>query len=186
MSYKQLVNTTDTNILENVKNTMIDEMSDDSLENECIICFEDFNNSLVSTLKCGHIFHYGCIYEWTTNKNTCPLCRMPVEMTFYGYRDKKTCVFIKTRIYYKIMIEDEKIIIENINNKITYTYYYKQIKNISHNFKKISIVCSNNTFNLKLKNNLIEQLFTIIKNKCNQCLQLQLQTQQQINLQTRL
>jgi len=185
MSYKQFVNTNDINVLENVKNNMIDEIEDDSLENECIICFEEFSNTMVSTLKCGHKFHYDCIYEWTMNENTCPLCRTPVEMSFYGYRDKRLCIFSKMRIYYKITIEDQKFIIKDMNNKLTYTYTYKQIKNIRHNFKTLSIACYNNIFNLKLKTNLIEQLFTILKNKCNQCLpNPQPQTRQQTRRQT--
>ncbi len=50
-------------------NTMIDE---------CSICLDALNENDVLTnyrqLNCGHKFHDKCIYEWSTIKNTCPIC----------------------------------------------------------------------------------------------------------------
>lgn len=31
------------------------------------------------TLKCGHHFHLGCIYEWLERANTCPVCFRPMQ-----------------------------------------------------------------------------------------------------------
>ena len=43
----------------------------------CSICLESINKpkSNSSTLKCNHIFHLGCINEWSKVSNTCPICR---------------------------------------------------------------------------------------------------------------
>lgn len=54
-------------------------------QSECAICY-----SIISTDKrvpdkrcqtCKNLFHRGCLYKWfqTSNQNTCPLCRNPVD-----------------------------------------------------------------------------------------------------------
>lgn len=54
-------------------------------QSECAICY-----SIISTDKsmpdkrcatCSHLFHKTCLYKWfqTSNQNTCPLCRNPIE-----------------------------------------------------------------------------------------------------------
>jgi len=46
---------------------------------ECSICIDEI---IMSTeLNCGHIFCTKCIYYWaTTCKNTCPLCRISIDV----------------------------------------------------------------------------------------------------------
>ncbi|XP_058776958.1 putative RING-H2 finger protein ATL62 [Vicia villosa] len=56
-----------------------------SLPRNCSICLEKFHDDLeedgdgdnvkVSTMACGHIFHYNCIVEWLQTSHVCPLCR---------------------------------------------------------------------------------------------------------------
>ena len=49
-----------------------------SLENypECIICLDKIKrNSVITKLKCGHIFHHNCLHKWVNTKNSCPICR---------------------------------------------------------------------------------------------------------------
>lgn len=42
----------------------------------CSICLQDLSHS-ISTLHCGHIFHYECIFQCHINgPKTCPLCRV--------------------------------------------------------------------------------------------------------------
>ena len=41
-------------------------------DNKCCICINDMNNPLIT--PCNHSFCRGCIKEWLTNKDTCPLC----------------------------------------------------------------------------------------------------------------
>ena len=46
-------------------------------ENDCVICFEELNNSTVRILKqlnCKHTYHSDCLYKWSVINNVCPLC----------------------------------------------------------------------------------------------------------------
>ncbi|CAI8592397.1 unnamed protein product [Vicia faba] len=56
-----------------------------SLPRNCSICLKKFHDDLeedgdsddvkVSTMACGHIFHYNCIVQWLQTSHVCPLCR---------------------------------------------------------------------------------------------------------------
>ncbi|CAI8592425.1 unnamed protein product [Vicia faba] len=56
-----------------------------SLPRNCCVCMERFHDELeeggdsdnakVSTMVCGHIFHYDCIVKWLQRSHVCPLCR---------------------------------------------------------------------------------------------------------------
>ena len=60
-------------------------------DNACTICLELLNNpdsSIVSggdnalgLLKCGHIFHFECIWRWIRAHINCPVCRTQTNMT---------------------------------------------------------------------------------------------------------
>ncbi|KAK9271293.1 hypothetical protein L1049_026883 [Liquidambar formosana] len=42
----------------------------------CSICQEEYNDGEdLGTLECGHDFHSGCIKQWLTLKNLCPICK---------------------------------------------------------------------------------------------------------------
>jgi hypothetical protein len=48
-------------------------------EAECSICLSCYAEGVsVCYLRCGHIFHAGCISTWLTVKNACPDCRSEV------------------------------------------------------------------------------------------------------------
>jgi len=48
-------------------------------ENECSICHDNFKKGdEIIVLKCGHVFHEGCMRRWDQNKPNCPLCRKRV------------------------------------------------------------------------------------------------------------
>ncbi|GAU41470.1 hypothetical protein TSUD_237200 [Trifolium subterraneum] len=71
-------------------NEVVSSLKAYSLHRNCSICMERFHNDLeedgasdevkVSTMACGHIFHYDCIVKWLRTSHVCPLCRyaMPV------------------------------------------------------------------------------------------------------------
>ncbi|KAG0453099.1 hypothetical protein HPP92_025763 [Vanilla planifolia] len=45
-------------------------------EEICTICQDDIHADKERTkLRCGHIFHFGCIEDWLMVKNECPVCR---------------------------------------------------------------------------------------------------------------
>ena len=64
-------------------------LSSMTTETDCSICLLPFafsdriplvateQPSVVTKLKCGHIFHYDCVKQWFTStaKNECPMCR---------------------------------------------------------------------------------------------------------------
>jgi hypothetical protein len=47
--------------------------------NICSICLES-NSKSSERLECGHHFHKECIDPWLSSNNTCPLCRLKVQM----------------------------------------------------------------------------------------------------------
>ncbi|PNX67796.1 E3 ubiquitin-protein ligase ring1-like protein, partial [Trifolium pratense] len=71
-------------------NEVVSSLKAYSLHRNCSICMERFHDDLeedgasdevkVSTMVCGHIFHYSCIVKWLRTSHVCPLCRyaMPV------------------------------------------------------------------------------------------------------------
>ncbi|CAK8568104.1 unnamed protein product [Lathyrus sativus] len=55
-----------------------------SLPRNCCVCMERFHDELeggdsddvkISTMACGHTFHYNCIVKWLQRSHVCPLCR---------------------------------------------------------------------------------------------------------------
>ncbi|GER56616.1 RING/U-box superfamily protein [Striga asiatica] len=43
----------------------------------CCVCQEDYiTGDDIGILDCGHEFHSGCIKQWLTVKNLCPICKM--------------------------------------------------------------------------------------------------------------
>lgn len=62
---------------------------------ECAICFEVFdkNNEIAVIDDCSHIFHFACLYKWSTiteaDDVTCPLCRTVIheEVTLVTFED---------------------------------------------------------------------------------------------------
>ncbi|XP_057984161.1 probable E3 ubiquitin-protein ligase ZFP1 isoform X2 [Malania oleifera] len=53
--------------------------SSDQIQEEgtCVICLEEYKNmDDVGALKiCGHDYHVGCIKQWLSMKNSCPICK---------------------------------------------------------------------------------------------------------------
>ena len=53
---------------------------------KCSICLEPFNTdpediNIGYLHKCGHIFHFDCVWRWIDERLKCPLCREGVRMT---------------------------------------------------------------------------------------------------------
>ncbi|KAL3864361.1 hypothetical protein ACJMK2_006051 [Sinanodonta woodiana] len=46
----------------------------------CPVCLMDFElKENVLVCPCKHIFHQTCLIEWLQHKNSCPLCKAPVQ-----------------------------------------------------------------------------------------------------------
>jgi len=53
----------------------------------CSICLAPMNNTNSKKLNnCVHIYHTKCIEKWKKKHNTCPQCRVPIEITTYNVR----------------------------------------------------------------------------------------------------
>jgi len=78
---------------------------------ECSICLEEMiNYKEIHKLKCNHIFHKKCIFEWLEGsisnydkynkyanipiEGNCPLCREPCNEIMYSKDNKKVCCII--------------------------------------------------------------------------------------------
>lgn len=59
---------------ETARKTVVEEMED---EFSCIICQELFIRA--TTLACSHSFCEYCLYSWLNKRNSCPVCRCPVQ-----------------------------------------------------------------------------------------------------------
>ena len=59
-----------------------------SMDNECIVCFEKFSKlhpAVVKKCKCGpntQNYHLSCILSWQERSEVCPVCRTKVEIIF--------------------------------------------------------------------------------------------------------
>ena len=53
-----------------------DTRSADAEKERCSICLEEYEVgvSVVSKVRCGHVYHRECIRQWLSHNPTCPLC----------------------------------------------------------------------------------------------------------------
>lgn len=50
-------------------------------DGQCSICITELEDeSFVTRLECGHIFHMECIMEWGKYKAECPLCKKGISV----------------------------------------------------------------------------------------------------------
>ena len=59
-----------------------EEEEEEEEDTQCMICLGEYEEGeLVTAFPCGgkHRFHKDCLLRWLANKNTCPLCRHPLE-----------------------------------------------------------------------------------------------------------
>jgi hypothetical protein len=45
---------------------------------QCAVCLENIGDNNVTTLECGHMFHYTCIQHWHLEHSNCPCCRRDI------------------------------------------------------------------------------------------------------------
>jgi hypothetical protein len=68
-------NSSNTSSTRNSKDVIEVENNNDKEEPEpeCSICMDAI--SIKGTLSCDHIFCYSCIFDWSKQENSCPLCK---------------------------------------------------------------------------------------------------------------
>ena len=62
----------------NIKHTDYLEDFVETPDNDCSICYNNYNEYKPSKLKCNHVFHTECISKWLNTSHTCPLCRQSI------------------------------------------------------------------------------------------------------------
>jgi len=74
---------------------MINERFQNMLNENCIICCENFTNPVIET-NCQNIFCGECLLTWLQRKDTCPMCRVhvdPSKLIYIETEESKTnCV----------------------------------------------------------------------------------------------
>ena len=60
------------NIIKYWKNLFVEPITD-----TCTICLEEVTNK---PYECGHVYHDKCIKTWLKEHNTCPNCRINIEI----------------------------------------------------------------------------------------------------------
>lgn len=85
-SLNQMNNPTDVDILEQLPESEIEDISQLSDENkDCIICLKKFNKlDKITILPCAHIFHSLCVETWLKEKQICPICQIPIVKSNFG------------------------------------------------------------------------------------------------------
>ena len=69
--------TMDSLILDNTKDHF-DENAE--VSTTCTICMCDLENTeYIYNLKCHHVFHLDCLERWYSRRNTCPVCKQPID-----------------------------------------------------------------------------------------------------------
>ena len=93
-------------IILNLKKQIYDVSTEDSDNNVCVICYENFKqNDEISENPCNHKFHYDCIMEWGKYKNECPCCRTMINI-----------INEEIVIDYRDILIDKEIIVHNTQN----------------------------------------------------------------------
>jgi len=63
----------------NVSNDYATIDSEGGVDEDCTICLEKMEETVVKLNNCSHMYHEGCILDWLVRKRECPLCRQNSE-----------------------------------------------------------------------------------------------------------
>ena len=106
---------------------------------QCIICFENINNSNKYTLECNHNYHIDCIMKWFRNgNNKCPMCNdTQWDNVNYGIKIQ-SIKEVKKLIRLKNCPKKIKSKIENVKKKeIQFKEHKKQLIQFKKDNKEI-------------------------------------------------
>ena len=56
----------------------IDTNSNSQSQQSCNV--DKYGEPILSLLKCGHMFHFECIWKWIQSHTKCPICRSHTSM----------------------------------------------------------------------------------------------------------
>ena len=64
-------------------NNLIDEITDEEIEDECSICMAEITREDIGVTICGHVFCYKCLTKSIENTNSCPICKTKLTKDKY-------------------------------------------------------------------------------------------------------
>lgn len=91
-------------------------------DEECCICMEYMKRSSSMKLSCGHYFHKKCLIKWgEQDKDTCPLCRQPMDVDSLMKINKTTLDYLGMLIY-SLPTEQRRTMMFNVMSTINMTF----------------------------------------------------------------
>jgi len=72
---------TPSHIIANLPSGKYSEWAAPGCDERCPVCLDDYqvHDDLLKITDCSHWFHRGCLEQWLSNANTCPVCRKRVK-----------------------------------------------------------------------------------------------------------
>lgn len=92
-------------------------------EDPCCVCMEEMTRPTTLKLGCGHMFHTDCMIKWgQQGKDTCPMCRAPMDTSSLMVIHRETIDYIGRVIFSLSNQRDRSRMVDAISNAITNTF----------------------------------------------------------------
>ena len=89
---------------------------------DCSICMDIMKTKTSIKVACGHLFHTTCLKKWMQQgKDTCPLCREPLDTQTLITMNKETMDYLGNVIYSLPLHQREQMLC-NITHVINITF----------------------------------------------------------------
>ena len=155
------------NILSFVNNSRTREtiplLSEENIDNECVICLENLENKTTRILKCGHEFHEHCINSWNSIQVTCPICRSITVSTFKGYIIPTIwCMFFKRSAEITCNRTTIDMNIKYLFSKKHISIPYTKIHSVSATEDYLSLHLKTKNIIIRLNNSNISCLYNLL------------------------
>lgn len=104
---------------------------DETINNSCIICFNNIPKELLCITNCNHIYCKDCLNIWfDRGERTCPMCRENIK-SYENNGEHTRLVIMNNYPEDRVVIEminnnndNNNIIIANLHKKIGYMRFY--------------------------------------------------------------
>lgn len=138
-------------------------LSEDNIDNECVICLENLESKRTRILKCGHEFHEHCINSWNSIQVTCPICRSITVSTFKGYIIPTIwCMFFKRSAIITCNRTTIDMNIKYLFSKKHISIPYTKIHSVSATEDYLSLHLKTKNIIIRLNNNNISCLYNLL------------------------
>jgi hypothetical protein len=66
-------------LIDSQETSVVIESTDSSSEEDCSICYDDPDQTMVHLPTCKHLYHRKCILSWLQSHLNCPMCRQTIR-----------------------------------------------------------------------------------------------------------